>query len=131
MGFFSRLNDRVVAWTRRRSGEAHVVGVSVADHLVACTLSNGTTQTLDLNQVTRAVGVTVDNFVGMQVVLLLEVADPPQLLQVAESVDGWEQVCRAVDTLPGSVPYLAWYPRLVANADGTPIDILPGRAPCG
>ena len=114
MGLFRRLNALVLARVRERSGEVTVSNAAVAGHQLVLTLSNGTERFIDLQRLIRAVAVMHETYAGKEVALLLEVADPPRLLQVPESCPGWQDVCAALDSVPRCTPYATWYPSVLA-----------------
>ena len=102
MGLFQRLNALVLSRIRERSGEVTVLKVGVAGRQLVLTLSNGTQQSIDLQRLGRVVAVMHETYAGKEVAL--ELADPPQILQIAESCPGWQDVCAALDSVPGSTP---------------------------
>lgn len=116
MGLFQRLNALVLARVRERSGEVTVLKAVAAERQLVLTLSNGTEQAVDLRRLDRVVAVMHEAYAGKEVALLLALADPSQLLQIPESCPGWQEVCVALDSVPGSTPYATWYPSVLTNA---------------
>jgi hypothetical protein len=116
MGLFQRLNALVLSRVRERSGEVTVLKAVVAERQLVLTLSNGTEQRIDLQRLGRVIAVMHETYAGKEMALLLELADPPQLLQIPESCPGWQDICAALDTVPGSTPHATWYPSVLANA---------------
>jgi hypothetical protein len=124
MGLFQRLNALVLARVRERSDETAVQRVTVDGHELSLTLSDGKRHVLDLRRLTRALAIRHDVYAGTEIALLLEGSSPSELVQIPESCVGWQETCDALDSLPGSVPYRQWYPRLLANDGESAVNIL-------
>ncbi|HZF78755.1 MAG TPA: hypothetical protein VEZ89_03095 [Rubrivivax sp.] len=123
MGLLQRLNSLVLTRVRERSGEAAVLSVTVEGHQLLLALSNRQHHLLDLRRLTRAVAVKHDVYAGTEIALLLEGDNPSDVVQIPESCVGWPETCAALDSLPGTVPYRQWYPRLLANDSESAVDI--------
>lgn len=125
MGLFQRLNDLVLKRIRESSGEVAVRRVIVRGMELSLELSNGEHRPLDLRHLARAAAFKHDVYAGTEIALLLEGENPSQAVQIPESCSGFHEVCLALERVPGTAAYAAWYPRLLADDGESAVEILP------
>ena len=128
MGLLHRLNSMVLARIRERAGGAAIQRVDASGKSLSLELSTGDRETLDLQRLSHAAAMKLDVHAGTEIALVLEFAEPPRLVQIPESCEGWERACSALDAVPGSTPHGVWYARLLAQDETALIDIWPVAA---
>ncbi len=128
MSLFHRLNAMVLARAHECAGEASIQSVEARGPSLLLYLSSGEREMLDVRCLSHAAAMKLDVYGGTVITLLLEFDAPPRFVQLPETCQGWQSACAALDEVPGSLPHIEWYPRLMIRTDAAQISIWPASS---
>jgi hypothetical protein len=122
MGFLSTINARIANAMRRRGGEMQWVRVSVVDIRLTAESANGARFEANWKDLQQVVGLRRDLYGGDQASVLLAFNDCLPL-EIPSTCEGWIEVCREIEALPGAESFGVWHARLLDMPIGTATEI--------
>lgn len=117
------INARILAIIDKRSGAARLVRVATTSEHLALTFTDGSQHEIPWADLTQIVALRRRLYTYDQLSLRLEYLGPG-VLEIAESCQGWSDLCTAINELfEGAKPFIEWYAEALSAPADTSIDI--------